>query len=197
MSSPFDISGIAAPARDSAILRNLEGYWQSLRTAQTLPARNDLAPHLIDAALPHAFILHRVAPGVARIRVAGQRIHDFLRMDARGMPFSILFGPASRDQLSNLVETAFIRPAIIAAELTAPAQMMRAPLKADMIMLPMVDDQGVTSRILGGIVTDGVIGSKQRRFDLATGAALRIEPLPVAQKPDAARPALRLVVNNC
>lgn len=196
MSGSFTSPESTPNAAGGDILASLEAYWQSLRHAQQLPARHDLVPHQIDLALPHAFILHRVAPGVARIRMAGQRIHDLLRMDARGLPFSILFASASRDQLCDLVETAFTRPAIVAADLSAPARMLRAPLRARLLMLPLADTRGDTSRILGGIVTDGQAGQQPARFDLAADCDLRIDSLAIAQKPDAGRPALRLVVNN-
>jgi hypothetical protein len=93
-----------------------------LRHARHIPARNEIAPQGIDAALPYAFILQRVGPGVARMRVAGQKIHELLCMDARGMPVSVLFAPNSREQLRALVETAFTQPAIVAASLISPAQ---------------------------------------------------------------------------
>ncbi len=87
------------PGAENPILRHLESYWQSLRHARHIPARNEIAPQGIDAALPYAFILQRVGPGVARMRVAGQKIHELLCMDARGMPVSVLFAPNSREQL--------------------------------------------------------------------------------------------------
>ena len=208
MSTTYDHPDIPQglrPGADCAILRSLETYWQSLRDARHLPARSAIAPDRIDAALPYAFILQRVAPGVARMRVAGQRIHDLLRMDARGMPVSILFAPASRDRLCDLVETAFTRPAIVAAGLVSPAQTFRPALQGTILMLPMRDDHGQISRVLGALVTPDAQGHVPRRFDLAPDRALRIDPLSIAlassapapaQKPDALRPALRLVVNN-
>ncbi|ARU00827.1 PAS domain-containing protein [Yoonia vestfoldensis] len=213
------------PGAGHPVLRNLETYWQSLRHARHIPARNDIAPHGIDAALPYAFILQRVAPGVARMRVAGQKIHNLLCMDARGMPISVLFAPDSRDQLRDLVETAFAQPAIVAASLISPAQRFRPALSATILLLPLRDEKDQTSRILGALVSDGDNDDRPRRFDLAPGRALRIErlaitlassqklpdPVPVtapvsapvtasgagpSQRPDAERPALRLVVDN-
>lgn len=185
-----------ADTAGAAILSHLETYWRSLCAADRIPARNDLAPDLIDAALPYAFILHRVAPGIARFRMAGQRINALVRMDARGMPFSILFAPASRSHIAELVETAFMRPAIIGAGLVSPAQILRAPVTARMLLLPLRDAQGQTTRMLGALVSEGILGPTARRFDLAHDLSLRIDSLSGLQKPDAIRPALRLVVNN-
>ncbi|WP_043699297.1 PAS domain-containing protein [Yoonia vestfoldensis] len=195
------------PGADCPILHSLENYWHSLRHARHIPARNDVAPHMIDAALPHAFILQRVAPGVARMRVAGQKIHDLLRMDARGMPISVLFGPDSRDSLRDLVETAFTQPAIVAASLLSAGQMFRPALPATILMLPLRDEKGATSRVLGALVCEGMTGNRPRRFDLAPGRLVRIDSLAInlassqpapaqMQRPDAERPALRLVVDN-
>ena len=201
------------PGANSPILRNLEIYWQSLRHARHIPARNDIAPQGIDAALPYAFILQRVGPGVARMRVAGQKIHELLRMDARGMPVSVLFAPDSREQLRALVETAFTQPAIVAASLIAPAQRFRTALSGTILMLPLRDENDQTSRVLGALVSDGATDDRPRRFDLAPGRAVRIDTLAITlassqpvpppadvatqtQRPDVVRPALRLVIDN-
>lgn len=197
------------PGADSAILQSLERYWQALRHAQRIPSRNDIEPSQIDRALPHAFILQRVAPGIARMRVAGQQLHDLLKMDARGMPISTFFLPDARDQIAELIEAAFTEPAIISVPLTSPGGLMRSDLTGTMLMLPLRDDKGETSRILGAIVTEGQTGSRPRRFEITGGAPIRHQslglqlasvqsiPRPAKEKgPDVARPALRLVVNN-
>lgn len=204
-----DARRLGLPGADCPILHSLEMYWQSLRQSRHIPARNDVAPHMIDAALPHAFILQRVAPGIARMRVAGQKIHDLLRMDARGMPVSALFAPDSRDRLRDLVEAAFTQPAIVAASLMSAGQMFRPALPATMLMLPMRDERGDISRVLGALVCDTSPGSRARRFDLAPDRMVRIDSLAITlasnrparvtaeqRRPDAMRPALRLVVNN-
>lgn len=197
------------PGATNPTLQSLERYWQALRHAQRVPSRNDIEPSQIDAALPHAFILQRVAPGIARMRVAGQQLHNLLKMDARGMPLSTFFLPEARDEVAKLVEAAFTEPAIISIPLNAPANLVRPRLTGTMLMLPLRDDKGDTSRILGAIVTEGEAGSRPRRFEITKGACIRhetlglqlasVQPLlhPTQTKgPDAERPALRLVVNN-
>lgn len=199
-----DMLGVDHPA-----LNRLEAYWRALRHARHIPSRNDIRPHEIDGALPHAFILQRVAPGVARMRVAGQQLHDLLKMDARGMPISTFFLPGSRDQIAGLVEQAFSEPAIIAVPLVSPGSIMRSAMTGTMLLLPLRDEAGQTSRVLGAIVTEGHRGTRPRRFDIAQNATIRVETLgvklasvqsiPMARKqkgPDAPRPALRLIVNN-
>ncbi|MEL6681178.1 MAG: PAS domain-containing protein [Pseudomonadota bacterium] len=194
---------------DNVTLKNLEAYWQKLRHAQRIPYRNDIEPNQIDDALPHAFILQRVAPGVARMRVAGQKLHDLLKMDARGMPISTLILPEARDQVAKLVEEAFSTPSIVAIPLVSPATILRQELTATMLLLPLRDAKGDTTRILGALVTDDAPGNRPRRFQVRSEMAIRNEPLQpkltavsgMIHKPkdagqSVARPALRLVVNN-
>lgn len=197
------------PGTDDPILTSLEHYWQTLRRARRLPLRNDIDPNQIDRALPYAFILQRVAPGVARMRVAGQHLHDLLHMDARGMPISTFFDAAAREQLAQMIESAFQEPAIIALPLYSPGGLLRPAMKGTMLLLPLNDEKGETTRVLGAIVTDGLTGNRPRRFHVPDGAVIRHETLclhlastqPFARAinhkgPDAQRPALRLVVDN-
>lgn len=197
------------PGADNPILTNLERYWQTLRRARHLPLRNDIEPSQIDQALPHAFILQRVAPGIARMRVAGQQLHELLKMDARGMPISTLFEPETRLEIADMIEAAFQEPAIIAVPLVSPGSLVRPALKGTMLLLPLNDERGETTRILGAIVTEGQTGTRPRRFSVPQGAVIRHETLNLqlastqdipctsrAKGPSAQRPALRLVVNN-
>ena len=73
---------------DQQILQVLEQDWRTIAAQKQMKGRFD--PALMDAALPHAFMLERTGPGALRIRVAGQRLHDLLRMDPRGMTFGTL-----------------------------------------------------------------------------------------------------------
>jgi hypothetical protein len=202
---------VAQTGLNDPILTSLERYWRSLRHARHIPVRNDLNTNKRDSAQPHAFILQRVAPGTARFRVAGQRVHDMLKMDARGMPFSTLFHSEVREDIATLVETAFGEPAIIGMPLVSAGAFMRPKLHGAMLLLPMQDDKGETSRLLGAFVTPDIAQTRPRRFEINGNANIRHEslglrlaatplhhPVPVQSKrPDALQhPALRLVVNN-
>lgn len=193
----------------NATLQSLEKYWQALRHAQRIPSRNDIEPRQIDDALPHSFILQRVAPGVARMRVAGQQLHDLLKMDARGMPVSTFFVPEARDEIADLVENAFTSQAIVAVQVVSPGSLLRHEVTGTMLLLPLRDAKGETTRILGALVTDGVRGNRPRRFEIAQGKPIRQEPqapklasvqaIPRPEQPkgrDKKPRVLRLVVNN-
>ncbi|WP_342075798.1 PAS domain-containing protein [Yoonia sp. SS1-5] len=197
------------PGAGNETLESLERYWQALRHAQRIPSRNDIEPSQIDSVLPHAFILQRVAPGIARMRVAGQHLHEILKMDARGMPLSTFFAPEARDEIARLIEAAFSEPAIMCLPLNSPGSLVRPHLTGTMLLLPLRDEKGETSRILGALVTEGNTGTRPRRFEITSGARIRHESLGIQlasvqplvqptqqQGPNTQRPALKLVVNN-
>lgn len=107
------------------------------RSVAAIPVHAQLAPHALLNALPHAFLLHRAAPGAVRIRVAGQRLHDLLRIDPRGMSIGSLFSAAARDTVMDLVDTAFEGPTIVGLPMTASRGLGREPMPAE--LLPMMD----------------------------------------------------------
>jgi hypothetical protein len=184
-------------------LASLEHHWQSLRSGQTAPARADIDPCAIDKALSWTFLLHRVAPGVARIRVAGQDLHDILRMDPRGMPISAFFDADDRSTLSVHVESVFSDPALIMIPLHRPAALLRPSVQGALLLMPLTDHLGEVTRAIGALVTDRSLGQR-RRVQINGHLPMRYEPLSmfarqesIQQKgPSALRPALRLVVNN-
>lgn len=187
------------------VLSNLEQYWQSLRKDGGIPARADVDPSAIDTALPHTFVLERVAPGVARMRVAGQQLHEILRMEPRGMPLSAFFAADDRSTLAVHLESAFAEPALVAIPVHVPTSLLRPAVKGAMLLLPMRDEYGDVNRVLGALVVNGKLTSRRRRLQIDDCQPMRIEPLkafapaptPKAKGPDVVqRPALRLVVNN-
>ena len=76
-----------------AMLAEVRGYWEGLRKGSDLPRRDEIDPRGIVGALENTFLLERVAPGVARFRLAGMQLHDLMGMDVRGMPLTALIGP--------------------------------------------------------------------------------------------------------
>lgn len=203
------------PVQGRSILQELEQYWRDLRGARRIPVRSDVDPARIDSALPYAFILDRVAPGVGRLRVAGQKLSSFVGMDARGMPLTSFFSADARDVVMRQTELTFSRPALIEVPLVSHRSLGRPKLSGRMLLLPLLGPDGEISRALGAILTDGMIGRAPRRFDIDSTIAIRCEELPEPRRqpmaavaggretpqitrprPEVSRPALRLVVNN-
>jgi hypothetical protein len=192
-------------------LLSIKTYWKTLRSARRVPARCDLNTAQIDEALPYSFILQRVAPGTARFRVAGQTIHDLLKMDARGMPLTTLFQSEVRSQIKDLIEMAFSGPAMVGLPLVSRGTMLQPTVYGAMLLLPMQDAQDNTNRVLGAFLTQPITCIRPRRFGIDPAQTIRTEALgptlaasqliprdPVKQKGTHVmqHTALRLVVNN-
>lgn len=150
-----------------APLRQVEAYWAALRQGRIVPARSDIDPRGIEGALEFAFIAEYLAPGHARLRIAGMHLCDLMGMEVRGMPLSALISPVSRTRLGEAISSAFDAPAQVELALTAERRLGKPALNARMILLPMTDDFGDVSRILGCLVSDGDIGRAPRRFEIA------------------------------
>ena len=194
---------------NSETLKVLEAYWHELRGPKTLPERRAIDPTRIDAALPYSFILERVAPGVGRLRVSGQKINDLMMMEARGMPLSMLFEPAERDRLQTYVDACFADPAIVELSLTTQRGLSRRKFTGQLLLMPLAGVNGIPTRALGAIVTEGIQGRSARRFSIEGPAPVRHDKINMApmqafdqalyageRKRPTQRPALRLVVDN-
>ena len=203
------------PVQGRSILQELEQYWRDLRGARRIPVRSEVDPARIDSALPYAFILDRVAPGVGRLRVAGQKLSVLVGMDARGLPLTSFFSADARDLVMRQTELVFARPALVEVPLVSHRSLGRPKLAGKMLLLPLLGPDGDVSRALGAIFTDGMIGRTPRRFDVDAALDIRCEELPEPRqhplaavagsratplfsdkRPAVSRPALRLVVNN-
>lgn len=85
-------------------LRLVEHYWHELATARgEVPLRSEIDPRSIENALEYAFLAERIAPGLAKLRVAGAHLNDLMGMETAGMPLSTLFTPAARETLAGAV----------------------------------------------------------------------------------------------
>ena len=189
-----------------------------MRSADQLPSRATLAPEPLDSALSHCFILERVAPEVARFRVAGRDLTALLGMEARAMPLAALFSVAGREAIGPLVEQVVTGPHIVEVPLTAARGFARTQAKGRLLMLPLADRDGQTTRIFGALVTDTPPGRFAWRFDTDRSVPLRCKrvfstfkqrraspPPPTATvtqllEPEQhlvrSKPYLRLVVDN-
>jgi hypothetical protein len=194
---------------DRSPLGEIEAHWREIKArSRDLPHRADLDPSRIAGALPHAFVLERAAPGVARLRIVGRALSTLLGTEARGLPLSVFFTPASRDILRRWLERCFDAPAILELGAEARQGVFRTPLTGRLLLLPMLDRDGHVTRALGGLVVEGTKRSSIVKFDLAETPS-RFQILPQAQVawavPSAVaprglaeprRPYLRLVVDN-
>lgn len=198
-------SGGGLSAQSVGPLQSVRGYWEALRHDGGIPLRADVDPRGMASCLEHVFLLERVAPGLARFRLAGMHLTDLMGMDVRGMPLSALFEPAARFRLSLAVEQVFAAPAVLEIGLEAERGVGRKALAGRMILLPLRGDGRESPLALGCLVSEGTIGRAPRRFAVTnmlveTLQSNRPQPKavetaqPVFRAPP--RPWLRLVSSN-
>lgn len=145
----------------------LRRRWLALRDGQAVPERADVTAAGMGPVLDYAFILERIAPGSARMRLAGRNMIAVMGCEARGMPISSVLNPAWRGRFSDILETVFQGPQLAELSLFAPADCHGNPAcPARMLLLPLRSDLGDVSRILGCLVTETRVTSPPRRFDL-------------------------------
>lgn len=174
---PLRGPGVAAREDD---LQAFESYWQGLRRGADLPFRAEIDPRGIEALLGEAFVAEKIAPGVARLRIAGLHLSDLMGMEVRGMPLSALIDAPDRTRLAAALVDLFERPAILRIGLASQGGLRRPPMTGRMVLLPLRSDLGDISRALGCCVTSGTIGKAPRRFSLTS---LEISPLDIATAP--------------
>ena len=154
------------------VVREVEAYWEGLRHGRQVPLRSEVDPRGIENALEYAFILERIAPGIARFRLAGMHLNDLMGMEVRGMPITAFFRPEGRKSISLALENLFEKPEKIELDLTAERGIGKPPLDARLLMLPLKSDLGDVSRALGCLVSVGQIGRTPRRFEMRDEAQI-------------------------
>ena len=177
--SPHNITSMTefrAEVGYSAISQ-VEAYWEGLRGARLMPKRSEIDPRGIESALEHTFVLERIAPGMARIRIAGSHLSDLMGMEVRGMPLTSLITPPCRRQINDLLEDVCQRPAVCELRLNAEVSVTKPQLDGRLLLLPLKSDLGDVSRILGCLVAQGELGHTPRRFDVV-GAKIKSVTAP-------------------
>ncbi|NDW52204.1 PAS domain-containing protein [Aliiroseovarius sp. PrR006] len=147
-------------------IAQVKAYWHGLRNGRLCPTRQEVDPRGMAGALHEAFILEKIAPGLARIRLAGQHLNDVLNMEVRGMPISVFFEADARNELHRALEALFDMPAQITLYLAAAGGAFRKPVEAQMVMLPLRDEDGQVTRVLGALQVDGALKSGPHRFSI-------------------------------
>ena len=144
--------------------RAIEAYWDRLRGGRMVPCRGEVDPRDIGRQLDRAFILERLAPGVARFRLAGSHLTALMGMEVRGMPLTTFFAPDGRRRIAGALERVFDTPAKAWITLSGERGLGRPPLDACLMLLPLESENGEISRALGCLASLGPVGRTPRRF---------------------------------
>jgi hypothetical protein len=156
------------PAQAAAFpaIGHVEAYWDGLRDGRLMPGRAEVDPRGITQALEQAFILEKVAPGLARIRIAGMHLNELMSMEVRGMPITALFQPEARREMQRITQDVMDTPAVVRLSLISERGFGRAPIEAQMILMPLRDGHGAPTRIFGAMQALGRIGRAPNRFKI-------------------------------
>lgn len=165
---PFALRGKARP--DYPATRAMFDYWEQRRGTRAAPARSEIEAAPLADMLRFMFIAEKVAPGVARLRFAGQHLHDVLGMEPRGMPLSCLLAAPSRDELAVALQRVQ-KGARVQMPLRAPRGLGKPAMDGLLALLPLTDATGRINRVLGMLETHGQIGRTPRRFELTAAPA--------------------------
>ena len=158
----------------------VEAYWDQLRTGRLAPSRAEFDPRGISPVLDRAFVLEKIAPGLGRFRVAGRRLTELMGMELSGMPLTACFLPEARDRLTELMVEVLETPARVRLACRAPGGIGRRQLDAEMLLLPLRDDLGGMTRVLGVVAVPSQTGRAPRRFDIIGEEITPILRSPVA-----------------
>ncbi|NOD46236.1 MULTISPECIES: PAS domain-containing protein [unclassified Ruegeria] len=153
--------------RSLSPIRQAEAYWTALLNRDSVPMRSQIDPRGLENILEYTFILERIAPGLARFRLAGSHLNALAGMEVRGMPLTAFFQPDDRAGIKDVLEQVFAAPAVAELGMTSGGVLGRTPMQARMILLPLKSDLGDVSRVLGVMIADGAIGKTPRRFSIS------------------------------
>jgi hypothetical protein len=167
----------------SKIIQDLFAYWDHLRGDRLVPTRSEIDPRKIKGTLEHTFILEAVQKGAPRFRLAGIEVCDLLGMELRGMPCDALFEPVDREMVLNLVNQVLDAPHI--AELRLEGQLAGGrSVLGRMILMPLRDENGDLTRILGAATLDHELMRPPVRFTIKSKNITRIvssQDLPLGE----------------
>lgn len=172
------------------LLQQVRAYWEALRPEGGLPDRASIDPRGLERALEHVFLVERIAPGLARFRIAGMHLTLLMGMEVRGLPLSALFDSQGRERMQGLMEQVFSTPSVLELALEGERGLGRPSLEARMILLPVRGDSGACDKALGCLVSVGPIGRTPRRFAIARQVTQPLGPVKRAS-PLAAAPVLQ------
>lgn len=156
----------ARPDGPVGCFAEMRGYWEALRQDGSLPRRADLDPRGLKHCLHQTMIAEQIAPGLARLRLAGSVFTDLMGMEVRGMPLSALFDPMARADLEKVLVAVFSGGTAATLLLEAERGLGSPALTAQLMLLPMLGEFGDVDLILGALALRGTAGRTPRRFHI-------------------------------
>ncbi len=130
---------------------DLYNYWNALRGKEAAPKRSSLDPQNISGLLGDLFILERNSPVKYTFRLAGTRLCSAYGQELRGQSISSFWSESDRESVETLLYS--ITEDAAAAVIGIQAQSSAGnSLPLEMLLLPLFQDSGKLTRVLGGLV---------------------------------------------
>ncbi len=104
------------------------------------------------------------------------------------MPFTSFFTPDARKVIMDQLECVFDGPEVAKISIYTGKEIGRPPISGKVLLLPLKNDQGEISRIMGCFITEGQIGRVPRRFEVESieTTKLQVSPEMSGEKKNAA-----------
>lgn len=184
------------------LTRLLFRYWCSLSEDGELPSRRQVEPRLIKPVLPYTFILQRFDNEHIVFRLAGTEICHLFGREFRDQNFLHMWEGKEQRAIRALIQQMFDDDQAAVVNFVAET-IDRTQYPGEILLLPMLDEDGQPSRILGAAIPLGsTAGLNDRKFvnqsvktvTLYDEDAERVRPRVAAQLlSDTPPPYLKLV----
>lgn len=146
------------------LTRLLFRYWCTLSRDGELPSRRQVEPRLIKPVLPYTFILQRFDLDHIVFRLAGTELCHLFGREFRDQNFLHLWEGSERRSIRALIEQMFEDDHAAVINIVAET-MDKTQYPCEILLLPMLDEDGDASRILGAIIPLGsTTGLNDRKF---------------------------------
>lgn len=155
--------------KEFPILHELAVYWTNLNRGD-LPRRSDIDPRQLERVLPYLFILDRTGTNDATIRLGSTQLETLTGAPAKGLQFSDLIDPSSRDLIKGGFEKLWIKNTPQSFDITSSFTDERDTISGKVIVFPLRDVFGRVTKAVGALQVMGRIKYPPYTFDIRRAA---------------------------
>lgn len=132
-------------------IQALFDYWNTIRAGRPAPLRSEIEPGAIRRVLPHVFILERQSGDAFAFRLAGTGLCSVYGMEFRGHNILSMWQDDCHESLRDALHAVTRNASAAIVEYTATTNDHREAT-FEMILLPLAQDNGAITRVLGAAV---------------------------------------------
>lgn len=132
-------------------IQALFDYWNTIRAGRPAPLRSEIEPGAIRRVLPYVFILERQSGDAFSFRLAGTGLCSVYGMEFRGHNILSMWQDECHESLRDALHAVTRNASAAIVEYTATTNDHREAT-FEMILLPLAQDNGAITRVLGAAV---------------------------------------------